>query len=549
MRNLFTLKYLLLFILFASADINAFGQTIIAKWTFEGVVTTNTGTTPTVSTGTSVADVGTQTSGSSFTGFHTSSATVWSNPTGNGSAKSLSSNTWAVNDYYQFVVNTTGYSTISVIFDQTGSSTGPRDFKIQYSVDGTTFNDFTGNTYSIPNNAGAWSATTAQPASTLTFNLSSISVINNVSAVYFRIIDASAVSNSNAAVGTGGTSRVDNFTVTGSSNNANLSNLVLSAGTLIPSFSSSTTSYTASVANSVTSITITPTASDANATIKVNGTTVSSGSASSPISLNTGNNIINTVVTALDGTTTKTYTVTVNRASGSTPTLSQTAAIADFGNVCINTTAGPNSFTIDGSNLDGSSINVASLSGYTYSESSSGLYTSTLSFSYTGNSFTGKVIYVKFTPTAVQSYNGNITVSGGGAANLIVPTTGSGVNSPPSIITGSASIVTATTATISGSISGSSCGAITSYGFEYSNTAGFANGTGTQITSSNLNAGNFSVNLTGLTPNAKYYYKAFAVSGGNTSYGSQQTFTNTPLPVIMASQSGLSYLEDFHDIA
>ncbi|MDQ6609224.1 MAG: T9SS type A sorting domain-containing protein, partial [Bacteroidota bacterium] len=113
----------------------------------------------------------------------------------------------------------------------------------------------------------------------------------------------------------------------------------------------------------------------------------------------------------------------------------------------------------------------------------------------------------------------------------------------------SASIVTATTATISGSISGSSCGAITSYGFEYSNTAGFANGTGTQITSSNLSGGNFSANLTGLTPNAKYYYKAFAVSGGNTSYGSQQTFTNTPLPVIMASQSGLSYLEDFHDIA
>src|SRR6476659_1136687 len=61
---------------------------VIAGWGFEGVTTTNTGQTPTVSVGSPVADSGVLTAGSSFTAFHTSSATVWSNPAGNGSTKS-----------------------------------------------------------------------------------------------------------------------------------------------------------------------------------------------------------------------------------------------------------------------------------------------------------------------------------------------------------------------------------------------------------------------------------------------------------------------------
>src|SRR5205085_326945 len=108
-----------------------FSQTTIAKWTFEAVTTTNTGTTPSVSVGSVTADQGTQTAGSAFTGNHASASTTWSNPAGNGSTKSLSSNNWAINDYYQFSFSMTGYNSLSITFDQTGSSTGPRDFKIQ----------------------------------------------------------------------------------------------------------------------------------------------------------------------------------------------------------------------------------------------------------------------------------------------------------------------------------------------------------------------------------------------------------------------------------
>ena len=106
---------------------------------------------------------------------------------------------------------------------------------------------------------------------------------------------------------------------------ATLSNLALSSGTLSPSFASGTTSYTASVANSVTAITVTPTVSDATATVTVNGTTVASGSASGSIALAVGQNTITTVVTAQDGTTNSTYTVVVTRAGSSVATLSNLA--------------------------------------------------------------------------------------------------------------------------------------------------------------------------------------------------------------------------------
>ncbi|MFM2327412.1 MAG: hypothetical protein RIR31_1614, partial [Bacteroidota bacterium] len=90
---------------------------------------------------------------------------------------------------------------------------------------------------------------------------------------------------------------------------------------------------------------------------------------------------------------------------------------------------------------------------------------------------------------------------------------------------------------------------LTAYGFEYSTSSGFPEGTGIQLPATNLNAGNFAVNITGLSPNTRYYYKAYAVNTIDTTYGTQQAFTNLPLPVPMALRPGLSYTENFADIA
>jgi uncharacterized protein (DUF2141 family) len=108
------------------------------------------------------------------------------------------------------------------------------------------------------------------------------------------------------------------------SSNADLSALTISSGTLSPSFGSSTTAYTASVGNVVSSVTITPTRSDANATIQaqVNSggySAVTSGSPSGSLSLSVGANTINVKVTAQDGSTIKTYTITVTRAAAPVP--------------------------------------------------------------------------------------------------------------------------------------------------------------------------------------------------------------------------------------
>lgn len=96
------------------------------------------------------------------------------------------------------------------------------------------------------------------------------------------------------------------------SNDNNLSGLSISAGTLSPSFSAGTTTYTASVTTGTSTITVTPTKNNANANIKVNGTTVASGAASGSISLGIGSNTITVLVTAQDNST-KTYTLTVTR--------------------------------------------------------------------------------------------------------------------------------------------------------------------------------------------------------------------------------------------
>ncbi len=106
------------------------------------------------------------------------------------------------------------------------------------------------------------------------------------------------------------------FTTT-KNNNATLSSLSASSGTLSPAFSSGVNTYTTSVANNVSSLTVTPTASDANSSVKVNSTAVTSGSASGNIPLMVGTNTITVEVTAQDGTTKNTYTTTVTRAPAS----------------------------------------------------------------------------------------------------------------------------------------------------------------------------------------------------------------------------------------
>lgn len=204
-----------------------------------------------------------------------------------------------------------------------------------------------------------------------------------------------------------------------------------------------------------------------------------------------------------------------------------------FGNACLNTTAGPNSFTITGTNLTNGDITVGPLAGYTFSVDAAGIFIPTLTLTQAGGAYS-QTVYVKFTPTAVQSYNGNIPVSGGGVTTATnVAASGSGVSTAPTVTTGAASAITFTTATAAGSITDAGCTAVTAYGIEYSTTQGFAGGTGTKVAATNLSGTSFSADLSGLTQGTTYYYRAYATNAGGTAYGTELSFpTATPDPSI-----------------
>ncbi|MEI2748112.1 MAG: hypothetical protein V9E88_05070 [Ferruginibacter sp.] len=182
-----------------------------------------------------------------------------------------------------------------------------------------------------------------------------------------------------------------------------------------------------------------------------------------------------------------------------TPTLS-VDALTGFGNVCTGVTAGPNTFTITGTNLSTDNVTVAALNGFTYSTDNIS-YASSLTFVQGGGSFS-QLIYVKFSPTLVQSYNGDIVVGGGGAASVNRSVTGSGIDNPVTVNTTAATSVTQVAATLNGNFT-IGCSAVTGYGFEYSTTNGFANGTGTNVSSSNESAGVFSAGISWI--DTKYY--------------------------------------------
>ena len=119
------------------------------------------------------------------------------------------------------------------------------------------------------------------------------------------------------------TVRIPGSTNTELSSDATLSSLTLSGLVLKPTgagtvacggFSGSHLSYAASISDTVSQTTVSPTASHSGAgyVIKLGGVEDTDG----VISLGMGNNVITVEVTAEDGVTTGTYTVTVRRATG-----------------------------------------------------------------------------------------------------------------------------------------------------------------------------------------------------------------------------------------
>lgn len=389
--------------------------------------------------------------------------------------------------YWQVDVNTTGATGITVSSLQGSSSTGPKDFKLQYKVGASgTWADVSGGVVTLttavaPANLTTWGALT---------DVALPSGADNQPLVSLRWIMTSNNAINASPVSSGGTSRISAIYVKGQVNG------------LVNTYAQQNLSV-----GNVTSYAVTAL---------------------------TPNTTYYYVVRATNGVSTSVNSNEISVVTNSAPTLSA-SALSTFGNVCINTASAPNSFTITGSNLSAANVVVGPLAGFAFGTNASGPFQTTLTLTQPGGAYSQQ-IFVQFSPTTVLSYNGNIPVSGGGAAATQVAASGSGVNTLATVTGGTASAITQTSATVAGSISSIGCSAVTAYGVEYSTTAGFANGAGTAVASSNLSGAAFSAALSGLAPATTYYYHAYATNGGGTAYSTELSFTTTnPNPVLSAN--------------
>ena len=117
------------------------------------------------------------------------------------------------------------------------------------------------------------------------------------------------------------------------------------------------------------------------------------------------------------------------------------------------------------------------------------------------------------------------TQPGAIVTNVTVSTDGSGpVVTNPTVATNAAESITQTAATLHATITNPDNVTVTAKGFEWKATAG---GTYTQIAGTGT-GNNFTANLTGLTANTDYTFRAFITFNGQTVYGNELTFTTLP---------------------
>jgi len=282
----------------------AISQTTISQWTFEPLQGTNANPTPNTGSGTASL-VGSMTGITTATGMtgtgcgaQTSGTTAWAIGTANPGTTNESSGA-------QFNVSTVGRSGIIVQWDQRFSNTAANTVRLQYTTDGSTWNNFTmtaSNTTLCAGsiNNGRFENNAGDVYRRVIVNLSAITAIDNNPNFGFRAVAAHyqatgqfRQSNTPASVATGGTWRFDNVTVSGT---------VIPANPTV-SLSVSTNSATESPATVVTVTATSSAAVTGNQTVNlvVSGTGITAGDY----------NLSNATITIPNGLTTGTETFTI----------------------------------------------------------------------------------------------------------------------------------------------------------------------------------------------------------------------------------------------
>lgn len=117
----------------------------------------------------------------------------------------------------------------------------------------------------------------------------------------------------------------------------------------------------------------------------------------------------------------------------SAPSLSATGTFSPFSYVEGNGPSASQSIQASGSNLDGTDVTVAAPTNYEVSLTNGNDFADTKIIPYSGGAFTGQNVYLRLkSGLAVNSYSGNLTISGGGASsNASVAASGNVTAAPP----------------------------------------------------------------------------------------------------------------------
>ncbi len=100
---------------------------------------------------------------------------------------------------------------------------------------------------------------------------------------------------------------------------------------------------------------------------------------------------------------------------------------------------------------------------------------------------------------------------------------------PPSAVTGNATDINDTTATVHATVNPN--GAATSYHFEYGTTASYGTSTAAVDVGDGTEAIDVASGLSGLAPDTTYHFFIVATNGAGSAFGADQTFTTGPAPV------------------
>jgi hypothetical protein len=219
------------------------------------------------------------------------------------------------------------------------------------------------------------------------------------------------------------------------------------------------------------------------------------------------------------------------------PVITVSPTTLGFAPTAVNGVSASQTISVSGANLAADLVLSAPL-GFSLS-SDNAAFASSLTLKPSGGVVGATSIYVRFEPTALQSYSNILTLTSTGATERDVVLTGSGATAP-AVNTLSASGLSASQATLNGQVSSSNNSAILDRGFYY-NASGNVTTSDAMVSEGGTGQSSFSKTISGLNPNQRYYYRAYATNAIGLALDAADvsfyTLANTPLAPVLGSPS------------